>query len=123
VIALERFGRPDYGEVMCGYLGLIVAAAAYVASGVLASTLTASQPVAFLLALFFWLTLGLSAKLLPGHVSDPWSAWVFAIDPDLRLRDFTIGLVDTSNVVFFLSIAAVFLIAAVQALAARRWRT
>jgi ABC-2 type transport system permease protein len=123
VFALEAYGRPDYGELFCGYLGLLVAGAAYVASGVLASSLTSSQPVAFLVALFFWMTLGLAAKLLPAHVSDPWAGWIFAIDPELRLRDFTIGLIDTSNVVFFLSASAVFLFAAVQVLAARRWRT
>lgn len=122
VIALETYGRPDYGELLCGYLGLLLAGTAYVASGIFASTLTNSQPVAFLLALFFWLTLGIAAKILPTHVRDDWAGVIFAMDPDIRLRDFTIGLVDTSNVVYFITIAAVFLIAAVVSLQARRWR-
>jgi ABC-2 type transport system permease protein len=101
---------------------LLLAATAYVASGVFASTLTNSQPVAFLLALFFWLTIGLSAKLLPSHLPEDWARVAFAIDPDLRMRDFTIGLIDTSNIVYFVSIAAVFLVAAVQSVRARRWQ-
>jgi ABC-2 type transport system permease protein len=122
VLALELYGRPDYGELMCGYLGLLLAGAAYLASGILASTLTTSQPVAFLLALFFWLTLGIATKILPAHVGDNWAGIIFAIDPDVRLRDFTIGLIDTSNVVYFLSVAVVFLIGAVVSLQSRRWR-
>ena len=46
--------------------------------------------------------------------------FVFAADPDLRLRDFSIGLVDSSNLIYFLSITGVCLIAATRALAARR---
>lgn len=122
VLALEMYGRPDYGELLCGYLGLLLAGTAYLASGVLASTLTSSQPVAFLLALFFWLALGIGAKIVPGHIGEEWVGVVFAIDPDVRLRDFTIGLIDTSNVVYFLSFAAVFLALAVVSLQARRWR-
>lgn len=122
VLALEMHGRPDYGELMCGYLGLMLAGAAYMSSGVLASTLTSSQPVAFLVAFFFWLGLGVGTKVLPAHLSDHWAGIIFAIDPDIRLRDFTIGLIDTSNIVYFISISAVFLIASIISLQARRWR-
>jgi ABC-2 type transport system permease protein len=125
VAALEVYGRPDYGELMVGYLGLLLAGAAYMASGLLASTFTSSQPVAFLLTLFFWLTLGLGTKLLPMHMGgmeERWATIVFAMDPDARLRDFTIGLIDTSNIVYFLSIAAVCLICAAVSLQVRRMR-
>jgi ABC-2 type transport system permease protein len=121
VVVLEIYGRPDYGELVCGYLGLLLAGSVYLASGLLASTLTVSQPVAFLVALFFWLTIGFAAKLLPSHLDDSTARIVFALDPDLRLGDFTIGLVDTSNIVYFLSLTALFLLASVAALQGRRW--
>lgn len=122
VAALERYGRPDYGEIACGYLGMLLAGSAYLASGLLASTLTNSQVVAFLITLFFWLGLSLSAKLLPGYLPQRWADVAFAADPDPRLRDFAIGLIDTSNIVFFLSLTVLFLVAATRALAAGRWR-
>lgn len=122
VVALERYGRPDYGEIACGYLGMLLAGSAYLASGLLASTLTNSQVVAFLITLFFWLGLSLSAKLLPGYLPQRWADVAFAADPDPRLRDFAIGLIDTSNIVFFLSLTVLFLVAATRALAAGRWR-
>jgi len=120
--ALELHGRPDYGEILCGYLGLLLAGSAYLASGILASTLTSSQPVAFLMAMFFWLTLGLGAKLLPALLGEPLSAILFALDPQLRLSDFTIGLLDTSNVVFFLTLTVLFISISIFALQVRRWR-
>lgn len=122
VVALEQFGRPDYGELLCGYLGMLLVGGAYLASGILASTLTTSQLVAFLLTLFFWVGLSAAAKIAPGYLPEPWSTAAFAADPDPRLRDFAIGLIDTSNIVYFISLMALFLIAAVQSLQVRRWR-
>lgn len=122
VLALERYGRPDYGEVACGYLGLLLAGAAYLASGLLASALCSSQIIAFLLTLFFWLGLSLAAKLMPGYLPARWADVAFALDPDPRLRDFAIGLLDTSNIVYFCAWTVFFLIAATRVLQAGRWR-
>jgi len=122
VLALERYGRPDYGEIACGYLGLLLAGAAYLSSGLLASALCASQVIAFLLTLFFWLGLSLCAKLLPAYVPARWADVAFASDPDPRLRDFAIGLLDTSNIVFFCTLTIFFLIAATRVVRAGRWR-
>ena len=122
VIALELHGRPDYGELICGYLGLSLAGTAYLASGILASAVAGSQVVAFLAALFFWLLLSIGTKLLPPYAGEQWAGLVVALDPDLRLRDFAIGLIDTANVAYFLALTAVFLLAAVKVLEVRRWR-
>lgn len=122
VIALELYGRPDYGELLCGYLGVILAGSAYLAGGILASTLTSSQVVAFLVSVFFWVGLVFGAKMLPARLDENWAGLVRAIDPDLRLGNFAIGLFDTSDVVYFLSITALFLAAAVKALEVRRLR-
>jgi ABC-2 type transport system permease protein len=121
VIALEAHGRPDYGEILCGYLGLALAGCLYISSGMLASTLTSSQPVAFLVSLFFWLAVGLGAGLLPSRLGERGAALVYAADPQRRLADFTIGLIDTSNVVYFLSLTAFFLLATSGVLRARRF--
>jgi ABC-2 type transport system permease protein len=122
VLALEWYGRPDYGEIACGYLGLLLAGAAYLASGLLASALTNSQIVAYLMTLFFWLALSLGAKLLPARLPAQWADIAFMADPDPRLRDFAIGLIDTSNIVFFCTLAVFFLVAATRVLEAGRWR-
>lgn len=128
VVALELYGRPDYGELACGYFGVVLAGSMYLASGILASTLTSNQVVAYLITVFFWLILTLGAKGLPQTdvLPESWrgaaAGILFAMDPDLRLRDFVIGLVDSANIVYFCSMTAVFLIAAARSLDTRRWR-
>ncbi len=126
VVPLELYGRPDYGELLCGYFGLVLAGAAFLASGIAASTITANQVVAFLSAFFFWVLLILIAKglphipILPEELRADMTQFLVAFDPDLRMRDFTIGLVDSSHILYFLSMVTVFLIAAVRLLSLRR---
>jgi ABC-2 type transport system permease protein len=122
VIALEMHGRPDYGELACGYLGLLLVGATYLSAGLFVSTLTDSQVVAFLVTLFSWLTFAVGIQWLAISVLPEHAAILFAVDPTLRLHDFTIGLVDTANVVYFAAFTAVFLAAAVASLQLRRWR-
>ena len=120
VLALELYGRPDYGELLSGYLGMLLAGSAYLASGILVSTLTNSQVVALLVTVFGWLFLSVGAKVLPGYLAEPWAHRALAVDPDGRLRDFALGLIDTANVVYFLSITVVCLVAAVKSLEVRK---
>jgi len=144
LIAFERYGQPDYGELACGYLGMLLAGSAFLASGVLASTLTASQVLAYLLTMFFWLLLLVVTKGVPllgqylagasaqsdDTVSTHSAARVvegsldalFALDPHRRLEEFSIGLLDTGNVMYFVVMTAVFLLAATASIAMRRLR-
>ncbi len=121
VVVLEIYGSPDYGELACGYLGLLLAGAAYLASGILVSALTVSQVVAFLVTLLFWMTLSFGTRLLPAYVAPYWADLIVQIDPGRRLGFFAIGLLDTAGVVYFLSMTACFLIAAAGLLSWRRW--
>jgi len=57
VITTCYLGNPDMGVVMSGYLGSIMLAGAYVSIGMLTSSMTRSQVVAFVLSLIFCLIL------------------------------------------------------------------
>ena len=128
VVALELYGRPDYGELLCGYLGVLLAGGMYLASGIFASTLTANQVVAYLITVFYWLILMIGAKglphtdVLPARLQAGAVGVLFALDPELRLGDFVIGLIDSANIVYFCSVTLVFLTAAALVLDFRRWR-
>ncbi|MEE8460177.1 MAG: hypothetical protein V3S08_09890, partial [Phycisphaerales bacterium] len=123
----EIYGRPDYGELLCGYLGVLLAGSVFLASGILASTLTSSQVVAYLITVFFWIIVLLATKgvlqtdLLPVAWQARADDFVIAADPELRLRDFAIGLFDSGNLVYFGSLTIVLLIAAARSLETRRW--
>jgi ABC-2 type transport system permease protein len=103
-LILEIYGRPDWGEIGCGLLGLFLAGSCWLALGMLASTASESQLVSYLLALFSSLALVLLTRLLPSLVPADWAPMLFSIDPTRRTNDFALGLLDTSNVTYFLLI-------------------
>ena len=100
-LVLEIHGRPDWGEIACGLLGLLLVGCGWLALGMLASTLSDSQLVSYLLSLFASFAIVLCARILPTVVPEEWAGLLFAIDPTRRSSDFAIGLLDTSNVVYF----------------------
>jgi ABC-2 type transport system permease protein len=51
VLTTCHLGNPDLGAVLCGYIGSILLAGAYVSVGMLSSSLTRSQVVAFVVGL------------------------------------------------------------------------
>lgn len=107
VVVLEMYASVDYGAVLSGYLGLLFLGGAVISTGLVVSASTTSQTVAYLVTTFLWLTLSLATKVLPSYVATRFADVVFAIDPDLRTGEFAIGLIDTANVVYFLSIILV----------------
>ncbi len=113
VTALEFVARPDYGEILTAVCGLLLAGAAYIASGILMSALTGNQVGAYLLTLFLWLTWIVLAKAAPAVLSAQGAYTAFSLDPLRRLDDFLLGVLDSGNAIFFLGIAAWFLTAAV----------
>jgi len=116
---LALWGDPDGGPIITGLAGLAIMAAAMAAIGLVASSLTSSQPVAAIGALFAVLVLWFA------HVgSDALAAGglVASLSLSERLRSFAAGVLDLTDLVFFASVIAGSLAAAVVALAARRWR-
>lgn len=115
--ALEWCARPDYLEAATGTLGLVLAGAAYLASGILVSALVANQVAAYLVTAFLWLTWIALARSAPSILPGQAAYLGFAIDPLRRLDDFQLGLLDTGNACFFAATAAWFLLAGTVAAA------
>ena len=115
-----NLGPLDGGPVASGYLGMILFSSAAVAVGLLISALTESQAVAFFITFFvlgaLWLFGDLASKaggtlaILLNYVSF-----------QSRLNNFWRGLVDSRDVVFFLSVTALSLMVAFRALERRKW--
>lgn len=51
VVTVAYLGKPDLGVILCGYIGSIMMAGAYVSVGMLASSMARSQVVSFIVAL------------------------------------------------------------------------
>ncbi|MBT8486750.1 MAG: ABC transporter permease subunit [Phycisphaerales bacterium] len=143
VVALEWYGRPDYGEILSGYVGLVLVGSAFLASGILASTLTSSQVLAYLTTIFLWLVVLLATIALPNLAAlaegvarrpdtspivvellgalETVARFLAAGSPIARMRGFILGLMDSFGIVYFVSFTIVFLVAAIRSLGLRRW--
>jgi len=119
LVALELHGRPDYGELLCGFLGVLLFGGLCLAIGILASTLGPSQLVAFLVAMFSWLLLILCCRLLPSRLPERYAILWDGADPLRRLRDFTVGLLDSADVAYFVLLTVAMLAAATWSLRTR----
>lgn len=113
-------GPLDMGPVLSGYVGVILFAAAAVALGLLISSLTESQAISFFVTVsvmaFLWYSAGLADRFLGGS-----SNFLHYISFQTRLSGFMRGLIDTRDVVFFLSITVLSLMVSFRALERRKW--
>ena len=102
-LVLGIFGKPDWGPVYSGYLGLVLFAGALVSIGLAISALTANQIVAAAVSLgvfgVLWAIDSLAALLPP-----PVDNWFIGLSLMARFTPFAVGAVYTSDAGFFLSV-------------------
>jgi ABC-2 type transport system permease protein len=115
-----NLGPLDSGPVLAGYLGLTLFCATAAAIGLLLSSLTESQSIAFFLTVFtlivLWFT-GSLARWVGGTTGNVLNFIAF----DSRLSGFSRGLIDSRDVVFFLSVTITCLVVSFRALERRKW--
>jgi len=122
-------GRPDFGLVYASYVGLLLLSAAYLSIGLFVSSLTSNQIVAAILTFVVLFTLyfligffSASGDSLPFHDKINWPDVISYVHFGTHLDSFAKGLVDTRDVLYFLSITGVGLFLTVKSLESRRWR-
>lgn len=119
-LTLSRLGSLQVAATLSGYLGLWLVGGAVLAMGLFASSLTDNQVVAamisFALALLFYVSSWVS-----GTLSGPVGSFFQYISLQTQYQDFAKGVLDTSHLVFFLSLIVGFVFLAVRAIDARRW--
>lgn len=117
-----NLGAIDWGPVWAGYLGLVLMASAGVAVGLLISSVTRSQVIAFFVTfvvLFALVFIGRAGELVnrPGL-----GAVLDHISFQSHMVKFARGLIDTRSLVYFVSITVFSLMIAFRALESRKWK-
>jgi len=130
IYPLMMFWRPwhlgtlDWGPVGSALLGLALFSSASVAIGLLISSVTRSQAVAFFITFFVLVMLWMMGELTDyvGQEVNQTLANILAyISFNSRLQGFIRGLVDTRDIVYFVSVSALALVFAFRALERRKW--
>ena len=120
-LTLGILGDPDGGAVACGYLGLLLMGGSYLAIGIFTSGLTQNQIVAFItgfVIIFAFFMLDKVVIFFPGPIASVFEY----LSVTYHLENISRGVIDTRDVIYFLSMIVVFLFLAVRTLESRRWK-
>ena len=112
----EDHSKFDHGAAITSYIGLTLLGSSFVAIGVFTSALTNSQIVAFILALFFcWIfapNIGGIALLGSYNLMGSFDSIVQYFGMTFHYEGIKKGVIDTKNIVYFLSLIFAFIYAA-----------
>lgn len=124
VIELERLADPDLGLMFATYLGYWLLGGAMVAVGMLGSSLTRNQTLAFIVGAVFCAALVALDKVAPfaAALFGPGAAEALAeLGAVRRLESFTRGVVALEDVVYFVAVAVAALFANTVVIGTRLW--
>jgi ABC-2 type transport system permease protein len=120
-LILMIFGNPEVGVMFAGYVGLALVAITFVAVGLFTSSLTQNQIVAAISSfgiLIMMLVISWAADSGGGTV---WAVLKYISLPE-HFSTMTRGVINTEDIVFFLSAIAVSLFLTQRAVESARWR-
>ncbi len=121
-IIVAALGNLDWGPVVGGYLAAVLMAAAYAAIGLFVSSRTDNQIVAListvLLGGVFYLV---GSSGVTNFVSGPVSEILWSLGTGSRFESIERGVIDLRDLVYYLSLTALFLMLNTISLDALRW--
>jgi gliding motility-associated transport system permease protein len=120
-ITVNAIAPVDKGPTYGGYLGLLLMGGAYAAIGVMASALTRNQIVAFIVAFAISFALFLFGKIVQ-IVPPTLQPLIAFLSIDGHFDNIGRGVIDSRDVIYYLSIIAVCLVAATVSLESRKWK-
>ncbi|MBC8204225.1 ABC transporter permease subunit [bacterium] len=120
VLTLSLLGNPDLGVIFSGYFGLIMMGGAYLALGVYASTITENQIVSFIVGfviIFFFFMLDKILIFMPAAIAPI----LEYISIDYHFNNITRGVIDSRDVIYYLTVIVFSLALSSHTLASRKW--
>ena len=116
-------GNIDSGATWGSYIGLILLGSSFVAMGIFASSLSRNQIISFVVAiflcfLFYWFFDMISrVPIFVGKIDD--IIQMFGVES--HYRSLSKGVIDSRDVVYFLSLITFFIMATKVSLESRKW--
>ncbi len=117
-VTVVLVGSPDPGPVAGGYIGALFLAAALISIGLLFSSVTRNQIVAFILAWGAAFSLWLIDKItifLPSSLG-----FLSYLGTDFHFQNISRGVIDSRDIIYFISVSALAMMFTVKILERRR---
>ena len=110
-VFISFLGELDWGPIIGGYLGAILLGGAYAAVGLFASTITRNQIIAFIVGMGICFLLTLIDKML--FFFPPFLLGVVGLlGADVHFSNIAKGIIDSRDILYFLSVIFIGLYAA-----------
>jgi ABC-2 type transport system permease protein len=119
-ISVSTLGNLDWGPVWAGYVALLLEGGAMLALGVLASSWTDNQLIAFFTSGIICFTFWIVSRFLP-FMPQAIASIVEWLSFDYHFQDLVRGVLDTRHIIYFLSVIGFSLVLAFRSLESRRW--
>lgn len=119
-LTISFLGKVDMGPIVGGYIGLMLVGGVFLSLGVLGSSLTENQIVAFIVSFLIVFVLFIFDKILmyfPGSIA----TILEYLAVDYHFSNIARGVIDTRDLVYYFSMMAVSLMIASVMLEKRKW--
>lgn len=121
MLFLASVGYLEYGIVIGNYIGLLFIAAAFLAIAMLMSVLTESMITAFVMGAFTLAFFAVADYISSSLNNTVITKIVSAISVTERYSEFNQGLFNISSLIYFISLAVIFIFLTVRVIDKRRW--
>ena len=122
IAVLYAFGRPDLKPILVGFLGLLLQGGCLLAIGIFISTLTKNQIIAggatFAVCLMLWVLDWVSA-----YDQSAWAKVISYLSVVTHFEPFSKGVIDTKDIIFYLSMIFFGLFLTTRSVESLRWRS
>ena len=120
LFTLMFLGSIDIGPVISGYIGLLLVGGVYIAIGLLASSLTENQIVAFIISFLIIVVFFLLDKMLM-FVPEGLTSTMEFLSIDSHYSSIARGVIDSRDLLYFLSLLGFSLYLTSVSLERRKW--
>ena len=121
LVFLFMYGKPDWRPILVGYLGLLLQGGALLAVGAFISTMTRNQIIAgggtFAACLLLWILDWVSS-----YETATWAKVLTYLSVVTHFEPFSKGVLDTKDVIFYLSVIFFGLFLTARSMESLRWR-
>ncbi len=121
VVIIASHGQPNVRELLANYFAIFCVAAAFISIGVFISSLTENQLVSAVLTLAVFLILYLIDTSGFGAQSAFLNNLLYSISLFVRYTTISNGVLALSDLVFYVSVAAIFIFATTRVIEKKRW--
>jgi len=122
-ITISWLGDLDIGVVIAGYVGAVLLGSMYLSLGLLISSFTRNQIVAFLLSLsILFVIFFIGSNNVLSFIAGPLADLIQFLSSATHFNSIVRGMFDTRDLIYYLSLTVLFLYLNVKSIGSRNWR-